>query len=177
MHKLFEIMRRLRDPQNGCPWDLEQSFESIVPHTIEEAYEVADCIERQALDDLPDELGDLLFQVAFYAQLGREQGRFDFEDIVEALARKLTERHPHVFGDAAPGDPAEQTRRWEAHKADERAVSNAGQLASELDGVPLGLPAIDPGKEIAATGCSGSDLIGPIRAESKKRLWKNSTKL
>ena len=97
MQELFEIMSRLRDPKNGCPWDLKQSFKSIVPYTLEEAYEVADCIERQAYDDLPGELGDLLFQVVFYAQLGNEEGLFCFEDIVEKLVRKLKERHPHVL--------------------------------------------------------------------------------
>lgn len=148
MQEILEIMRRLRDPKNGCPWDLEQTFDSIVPHTIEEAYEVADCIERQALKELPDELGDLLFQVVFYAELGREQGRFDFDDIVAALGRKLTERHPHVFGDAPPGDAAEQARRWEAHKARERTAMYPDQTSSELDGVPVGLPALTRAKKL-----------------------------
>ena len=137
-----EIMRKLRDPENGCPWDLEQTFKSIVPHTIEEAYEVADCIEREDLASLPVELGDLLFQVVFYAQLGNEQKLFDFEDIVAALASKLTERHPHVFGDVPPGDRDDQARRWESHKAHERALASTGRVVSELDGVPVGLPAL-----------------------------------
>ncbi len=164
MDELFEIMRRLRDPQNGCPWDLAQSFESIVPHTIEEAYEVADCIEREALDELPGELGDLLFQVVFYVQLGREQGRFDFDDIVAALARKLTERHPHVFGDAPPGDAIEQTRRWEAQKAQERAAAKPGQPRSELDGIPVSMPALTRAKKMqqraARVGFDWPDMVG-----------------
>ena len=165
IHDLLDIMRCLRHPENGCPWDLEQTFDSIVPHTIEETYEVADCIERQALEDLPGELGDLLFQIVFYAELGREQGRFDFDDIVSVLIRKLTLRHPHVFGDAAPGDAHEQTRRWEAHKAGERkAAANTGGTLSELDGVPLGLPALTRAKKLqqraARVGFDWPDTTG-----------------
>ncbi|HCU89997.1 MAG TPA: nucleoside triphosphate pyrophosphohydrolase [Gammaproteobacteria bacterium] len=142
MQEIFKIMGQLRDPKSGCPWDLKQNFKSIVPHTIEEAYEVADCIERQAYDDLPGELGDLLFQVVFYAQLGKEEGYFEFKDIVEKLSRKLKERHPHVFGDVTAGDLAEQNNRWEDHKARERELASDGRHKSELDGVPIGLPAL-----------------------------------
>lgn len=164
MQELFEIMSRLRDPKNGCPWDLEQSFKSIVPYTLEEAYEVADCIERQAYDDLPGELGDLLFQVVFYAQLGNEEGLFCFEDIVEKLVRKLKERHPHVFGDAPPGDLAEQNSRWEDQKAHEREVASEGQHSSELDGVPISLPALTRAaklqKRAARVGFDWPDTLG-----------------
>ena len=142
IENIREIMRKLRDPENGCPWNLEQTFKSIVPHTIEEAYEVADCIEQEDFASLLVELGDLLFQVVFYTQLASEQKLFDFEDVVAALARKLTERHPHVFDDLPPGDHDDQDRRWEAHKAHERAVANTGRAVSELDGVPAGLPAL-----------------------------------
>lgn len=97
---LLKIMEKLRDPKTGCPWDKAQTFQTIVPFTLEEAYEVADTIERLALDELPDELGDLLFQVVFYCQLGKEQGRFDFSTVVNKITDKLTRRHPHVFGEA-----------------------------------------------------------------------------
>jgi len=146
--ELLEIMRRLRDPENGCPWDLEQTFASIVPHTLEEAYEVADCIERRELDGLPAELGDLLFQVVFYAQLGQEEGLFDFDDVVAAISHKLTSRHPHVFGDGAVVDAADQTLRWEEHKAAERGAVNAGATVSELDGIPRALPGLSRAKKV-----------------------------
>ena len=131
-------MSRLRDPERGCPWDLDQTFRSIVPYTIEEAYEVADAIERENVADLVDELGDLLLQVVFHAQLGREAGEFDFEDVVAAIAGKMIRRHPHVFGDAQERNAAEQSRQWEEMKASERSET-AGSL---LDDVPLALPAL-----------------------------------
>ena len=110
IERLLAIMDRLRDPERGCPWDLKQDFRSIAPHTLEEAYEVADAIERGDLAALRDELGDLLFQVAFHARLASEQGAFAFDDVVDAICDKLTRRHPHVFGDAVVSDAAEQTR-------------------------------------------------------------------
>lgn len=140
--EVLQLMRKLRDPVDGCPWDLEQTFASIVPHTIEEAYEVADCIERRDLVHLPGELGDLLFQVVFYAQLGREQSLFDFDDVVESIAQKLIARHPHVFGAADVADAAEQTRRWEEQKSAERRAARGDAPVSELDGVPHCLPAL-----------------------------------
>lgn len=146
--ELLDIMRSLRDPENGCPWDLEQSFASIVPHTLEEAYEVADCIERHDYAHLPAELGDLLFQVVFYAQLGREQDLFDFDHVVAAIAEKLVRRHPHVFADSSVIDAADQTRRWEAQKAAERAAADDGRNASALAGVPLGLPALTRARKL-----------------------------
>lgn len=144
---LLYLMARLRDPDGGCPWDLRQDFASIVPSTIEEAYEVAEAIEAGDFDHLPEELGDLLFQVIFYAQLGREDGRFDFAAIVDTLVRKLVRRHPHVFpgGDlygrrASAGiDEAEVKRNWEAIKTAERGAK--GEVGI-LDGVARGLPAM-----------------------------------
>lgn len=144
MEHLLDIMRRLRDPQDGCPWDLAQTFESIVPFTLEEAYEVADAVERGDLDALEEELGDLLFQVVFYAQLAREVGRFDFHRVAAAIGDKLVRRHPHVFGDASVEGAAEQTRAWEAHKARERGERAAaeGRRAGILDDIPAALPAL-----------------------------------
>ena len=142
--RLLRIMERLRDPAHGCPWDRAQTFGSIVPHTLEEAYEVADTIEAEDWAALPDELGDLLFQVVFYAQLGKEEGSFDFDAIVAAVSDKLVRRHPHVFGDEQVSDAVDQSRRWEAHKAAERAAERAaaGEAASALDGVTGALPAV-----------------------------------
>jgi ATP diphosphatase len=168
MEKILQIMRRLRDPDNGCPWDLEQSFASIVPHTIEEAYEVADCIERGALDELPGELGDLLFQVVFYSQLGREQGLFDFEDVTAVLAKKLTQRHPHVFADAPVLDANAQAQRWEEYKAAEREQANDGAQLSELDGVPRDMPALTRAKKLqqraSRVGFDWPSIVG-VRAK------------
>lgn len=138
---LLDIMARLRDPDGGCPWDLEQSFATIVPHTIEEAYEVAEAIEAGDMAQLKDELGDLLFQVVFYAQIAREAGHFDFNAIAQAIADKMIRRHPHVFG-AAEVDSAEaQTVAWEAMKEGERQAK-AGGSASVLDGVSTALPGL-----------------------------------
>ena len=139
IERLLEIMRRLRDPVAGCPWDIEQTFASIVPYTIEEAHEVADAIERQAWDDLPGELGDLLLQVVFHAQMARDQGMFDFQDVVRAISDKMIARHPHVFGsESRDKTPAQQTVDWERIKAAERGM----QDARVLDGVALGLPGL-----------------------------------
>jgi len=137
--RLLSIMDRLRDPQGGCPWDLEQSFATIAPHTIEEAYEVVEAIESGDRASLKDELGDLLFQVVFYARLGKEEDCFDFESIAEAISEKMLRRHPHVFGDADIKDAASQTAAWEATKAAERA---AKKNAGTLDGVSTALPAL-----------------------------------
>src|SRR5215475_2629635 len=120
--RLLAIMAKLRDPDGGCPWDLEQDFASIAPYTIEEAYEVDDAIRRKDWDGLRDELGDLLLQVVFHAQMAREAGHFGFEDVVSAICDKLERRHPHVFGDAVVEDADAQTRAWEEQKAAERAA-------------------------------------------------------
>ena len=140
LFQLLEIMARLRDPAGGCPWDLEQTFATIAPYTIEEAYEVADAIERDDLRDLREELGDLLLQVVFHARMAEERGAFDFADVARAINDKMVRRHPHVFGDAVHRDSAEQTEAWEVIKADERAAK--GRAASLLDDVPAGLPAL-----------------------------------
>ena len=149
---LLHLMARLRDPQHGCPWDLKQSYASIVPYTLEEAYEVADAIERSDFAHLPGELGDLLFQVVYYSQLAREDGRFEFAQVVDGITRKLVRRHPHVFPDGelygAPdmaklGEAAVK-QRWEEIKAEERAEKAAApEQLSLLDDVPLALPSLN----------------------------------
>ena len=140
MPRLLEIMRRLRDPDTGCPWDIEQTFATIAPYTIEEAYEVADAIERQSWDELKGELGDLLFQSVFHAQMADEAGHFDFNDVADTMSDKMVARHPHVFGDENRDKSAEQqTRDWETIKAAERAEK---QQQGTLDGVAVGLPAL-----------------------------------
>jgi len=139
--RLLGIMARLRDPDGGCPWDLEQNFSSIAPYTIEEAYEVADAIERGDLDEIRDELGDLLLQVVFHAQMAAEQGAFDFEDVAGAISDKMVRRHPHVFGDERQRAAGAVKLRWEEIKAAERAAKG-GAATSILDDVPLALPAL-----------------------------------
>ncbi len=142
--RLLTVMRRLRDPANGCPWDVEQTFQTIAPYTIEEAYEVADAIERNDLDELRDELGDLLFQVVFHSRMAEEDGHFDFAAVARAISDKMVRRHPHVFAEAEERDAKSQTVAWEAQKADERAARAAteGRSVSALDGVISSLPAI-----------------------------------
>jgi len=142
LHRLLEIMARLRDPESGCPWDREQDFGSIAPYTIEEAYEVADAIDRDNMKDLKDELGDLLFQVVYHAQLATEKGSFSFDDVVENITDKIVRRHPHVFSDAQITSSREQSGHWEAIKREERASSKSGGQHSHLDGIPLSLPAM-----------------------------------
>jgi nucleoside triphosphate diphosphatase len=145
VRELLAIMARLRAP-NGCPWDREQTFASIAPYTVEEAYEVADAIARGDMRHLKDELGDLLFQVVFHAQMANEANHFDFEAVAGAICDKLRRRHPHVFGAAGPLTAAEQTAAWEEIKADERRAgergADAGVRDSHLDGVPQALPAL-----------------------------------
>ncbi len=136
MQQLLEIMQRLRDPQNGCPWDVEQNFSTIAPFTIEEAYEVADAIERGEMADLKDELGDLLFQVVFHAQMAKEQGSFDFEDVHQAICDKMIRRHPHVFANLKIKDAAHQKRVWEDYKAAERTQKGEHSL---MDGIPAAM--------------------------------------
>ena len=140
MPRLIAIMQRLRDPDTGCPWDIEQDFASIAPYTIEEAYEVADAIEREAWDELRDELGDLLLQAVFHAQMADEKGLFDFNAVADGISNKMVARHPHVFGSESRDKSAEQqTRDWETVKAAERAAKNQSGV---LDGVAVGLPAL-----------------------------------
>ena len=137
--ELLEIMAALRTPETGCPWDLEQNFRTIAPYTIEEAYEVADAIERDDMSALKEELGDLLFQVVFHAQMAEEIGAFDFHDVASAIGEKMTRRHPHVFGAAGTRTAEEQNVDWERMKAAERANKGAAGL---LDDVPIGMPAL-----------------------------------
>ncbi len=140
LDRLLQIMARLRDPQTGCPWDVEQNFATIAPYTIEEAYEVADAIERNDFDELKGELGDLLLQVVFHAQMADEAGHFDFQSVAAAIGDKMIDRHPHVFGDENRDKSAEdQVRDWETVKAAERAAKSRGGV---LDDVALGLPAL-----------------------------------
>ena len=141
--RLLDVMAKLRDPDGGCPWDLAQNFSTIVPYTIEEAYEVAEAIDAEDWAALRDELGDLLFQVVFYARMAEEAGLFGFDDVAAGAAEKMVGRHPHVFGDVTVEGAAGQTRAWEAHKAAERAARAArdGRLPSVLDGVADRLPA------------------------------------
>lgn len=140
MPRLLEVMRRLRDPLTGCPWDIEQTFATIAPYTIEEAYEVADAIEREAWDELKNELGDLLLQTVYHTAIAEEKGLFDFDDVAEAISAKMIFRHPHVFGDESRDKSAEQqTRDWEAIKAAERREK---AQKGTLDGVAVGLPAL-----------------------------------
>ena len=141
--RLLEIMARLRDPQSGCPWDVEQTFRTIAPYTIEEAYEVAEAIEQNDLEALKDELGDLLLQVVFHARMAEEDRHFDFAAVAEAISDKMVRRHPHVFGDVLVDSAAAQTRAWEDTKAAERAAKRTdGKTESALDGVTVGLPAL-----------------------------------
>ena len=178
MNDLVTLMQVLRDREQGCPWDLQQDWDSIVPHTLEEAYEVADAIERRAFNELPGELGDLLFQVVYYAQFGAEEQRFDFDDIVDTLTAKMLRRHPHVFPEGTlasrrpPGVSAEEVQtqqvnsRWESLKADERAERAAADTPSVLDDVPRTLPALSRAaklsKRAARVGFDWPDSKGVI---------------
>jgi len=162
IERLLEIMAKLRDPVGGCPWDLEQDFRTVAPYTLEEAYEVADAIERGDLDDLKEELGDLLLQVVFHAQMAREQGAFDFGEVVQGICDKLVRRHPHVFGDVSVESSAAQTEAWERIKAAEKAGRDRGGL---LDDVPVGLPALTRaaklGRRASRVGFDWPDATGP----------------
>ncbi|SHF63249.1 ATP diphosphatase [Modicisalibacter ilicicola DSM 19980] len=153
LEDLLTLMAVLRDPEQGCPWDVKQDWNSIVPHTLEEAYEVADAIERRAFDELPGELGDLLFQVVYYSQFAREEARFDFHDVIDTLVTKMLRRHPHVFPDgtldsrrqgvsAADVETARVNSNWERLKAEEREGGNDPETVSVLADIPPGLPAL-----------------------------------
>lgn len=171
IQSLLQIMARLRDPQNGCPWDLEQDFASIAPYTVEEAYEVADAIDRKDMADLKDELGDLLLQVVFHAQMASEQGAFDFGDVVAAISSKMVRRHPHIFGDAEVGDADDVLAKWDQIKRSERAAKGE-QDDSALAGISRGLPewlrATKLQSRAARTGFDWPDpapVIGKLREE------------
>lgn len=173
MSKLLEIMASLRDPQTGCPWDRKQSFASIVPYTLEEAYEVADSIERNQMIELKDELGDLLFQVVFYAQMAKEQGLFDFNDVVAAINNKLVRRHPHVFAGGTCSDEAALNDAWEASKATERDHRAVTDTASVLEGVAHALPALKRAQKLqkraARTGFDWPS-IEPVMAKIEEEI-------
>ncbi len=178
MQQLLDIMTQLRNPDGGCPWDLKQDFRSILPHTLEEAYEVADAIESDDRMQLRDELGDLLFQVVFYCQLAREEGSFEFADVAQTMANKRIRRHPHVFGSQAHGEKKGETamdadkvlERWESIKQDER---NAKQQHSVLDDVPNALPAMQRSaklqKRAANVGFDWPDIT-PVLANMAEEL-------
>ena len=179
---LLHLMARLRDPQYGCPWDLKQTYATIVPYTLEEAYEVADAIERADFEHLPGELGDLLFQVVYYSQLAQEEGRFEFAAVVDGITRKLIRRHPHVFVDGdlygAPDAPrleeAAVKQRWEELKAEERAAKAAvPEQLSLLDDVPQALPALSRAvklqKRMAQVGFDWADAL-PVVDKVREEL-------
>jgi len=170
--RLIEIMAVLRTPGTGCPWDLQQTFETIAPYTIEEAYEVADAIARGDLDDLREELGDLLLQVVFHSRMAQEQGAFDFADVVESLTAKLVRRHPHVFGDARGLTPKAVEGLWERIKSAERAEKGGGASGGEtaFAGVPVGLPALTRALKLQAkAGKVGFDWNDPLAVLAKIR--------
>ncbi|MDD1960933.1 nucleoside triphosphate pyrophosphohydrolase [Pseudomonas sp. 39004] len=181
LEDLLHLMARLRDPHHGCPWDLQQDYASIVPHTLEEAYEVADTIERRDFEHLQGELGDLLFQVVYYSQLAREEGRFAFDGVVDSITRKLIRRHPHVFptGElyAPVGTPslseAQVKLRWEQIKAEERAEKSEPEQLSLLDDVPAALPALSRAaklqKRAATVGFDWPDAL-PVLDKVREEL-------
>lgn len=170
IQKLLEVMATLRDPQSGCPWDLQQDFDSVAPYTIEEAYEVADAIQRDDLDGLKDELGDLLFQVVFHARMAEEAGAFSFADVVAGISEKMLRRHPHVFGSAAEVAAGQQVEDWEQIKASERAGSSDD---SALAGVANALPALKRaeklGKRASRVGFDWPDRQG-VRDKIREEL-------
>ena len=183
MHKidqLLQIMSRLRDPDTGCPWDIRQTYSSIAPYTIEEAYEVADAIERNDMTELRDELGDLLFQVVFYSQIAKEEGHFDFNDVTKAISDKMLRRHPHVFADARYDSEDDLHKAWEQEKAEERSQRQAGQDGSELDGVARTLPALIRAEKLqkraARVGFDWPDVNGAI-AKLSEELAEMQTEL
>ncbi len=166
---LLEIMARLRDPEGGCPWDVEQDFASIAPYTIEEAYEVADAIDRGDFDALKDELGDLLLQVVFHARMAEEAGHFDFAAVAAAIGDKMVRRHPHVFGDERVVDAAAQTVAWEEHKRRERGDADSSALAGVARGLPEWLRAFKLQKRAATVGFDWPDHR-PVIAKLKEEL-------
>lgn len=170
IERLRAIMAALREPGRGCPWDLEQTWATIAPHTLEEAYELADAIERGEPAQVRDELGDLLFQVVFQSRIAEEQGLFDLDAVATAISDKLERRHPHVFGSATIGSAAEQTAAWEQHKAAERLA--AGTPAGTLDGVTLGLPALTRAAKLGRRAAAvrfdwngAADVLGKVQEE------------
>ena len=174
--RLVEIMARLRQPVGGCPWDLEQTFASIAPYTVEEAYEVADAIERGDLQHLKEELGDLLLQVIFHSRMAEEAGAFGFADVAEAINAKMVRRHPHVFGEARHRSAAEQTVAWEAIKADERSAKAGAAPASLLDDVPVALPALTRAVKLSKRAARVG-FVWPSAAEVLAKLHEEVAEL
>jgi MazG family protein len=170
---LLQVMARLRDPDSGCPWDLEQSFATIAPYTIEEAYEVADAISRNDLNALKDELGDLLLQVVYHAQLASEQSRFDFADVADAITSKMIRRHPHVFKDPGLRDKFVSSDLWQRIKDEEKTERGDGRQGSHLDDVPLALPALSRAvklqKRAADVGFDWPSLA-PVLAKAEEEI-------
>ncbi len=179
--RLLGIMAALRDPEGGCPWDLAQTHASIVPYTIEEAYEVAEAVETGDPEELRDELGDLLFQVVFQARIAEEAGAFAFDDVATAIADKMVRRHPHIFGDSKDLDPAAVNAQWAAIKAEERRAKAARAAATgrppapegTLDGVPLALPALARAEKISAKAAAvgfdwpdAAEVVAKVREET-----------
>jgi ATP diphosphatase len=166
LRRLLDIMARLRDPRDGCPWDRRQTYRTIAPYTLEEAYEVADAIERGDLHDLRDELGDLLFQVVFYSQIAREEGHFDFDDVAHGICEKMVRRHPHVFADVRFEDDEALHAAWERHKAKERAARAGSPETSAMDGVTRALPALTRAEKLqrraARVGFDWPDARGAL---------------
>lgn len=170
--QLLDIMAKLRDPESGCPWDIKQTFATIAPYTIEEAFEVAEAIAQQDYPELKEELGDLLLQVVFHAQMADEQGLFQFSDVVETLCDKMIRRHPHVFGDQQANDEQAVKQRWEDIKAQERAAKGRDHV-SALDGVPGGLPALQRAHKVQKKASKvGFDwpAAAPVRAKLDEEL-------
>lgn len=166
--RLLDIMAQLRHPEKGCPWDVEQTFATIAPYTIEEAYEVADAIETGDFGGLREELGDLLLQVVFHARMAEEDGQFDFEAVAESISDKMVRRHPHIFGDISLYNFTDHKTNWEAHKSAERAAKaeSAGKCSSVLDGVPSAMPALmrceKLGKRAARVGFEWPSVTGAL---------------
>lgn len=177
MSSLLDVMARLRDPESGCPWDIKQSFETISPYTIEEAYEVADAIDRRDMSALREELGDLLLQVVFHAQMAKDQDLFEFEDVAQAISDKMIERHPHVFGDTTFDTEEQQKAHWESLKQQEREQKSEESL-SAVDGVALALPALTRAEKIqkraARVGFDWDDLTPVLDKldEELNELWQ-----
>jgi len=173
MKKLLDIMAALRNPETGCPWDIKQTFKTIIPYTLEEAYEVADAIENGDMNELKSELGDLLFQVVFYAQMAKEQGDFDFNDVVNAVSDKLVNRHPHVFAGADCKDEKSLHEAWEKTKSAERDLLANTKKASILDGVAKALPALKRAQKLQKRASSvGFDWpdVEPVLAKIEEEV-------
>jgi tetrapyrrole methylase family protein/MazG family protein/ATP diphosphatase len=174
LDRLLAIMARLRDPADGCPWDQQQTFATIAPYTVEEAYEVADAVERNDLGDLKEELGDLLLQVVFHARMAEEQGAFVFDDVARAINDKMVRRHPHVFAEESYGSLADQKQGWEALKAEER--KDKGRVASLLDDVPVGLPALTRAVKLSKRA-AGVGFVWPTVQDVMAKLHEEISEL